>query len=481
MFPTVCQAFLPFFSKNVLKSVTVSLWGEKKLALQTEDVESSFYAFQHHRMESLYPVAGETKRLFCRSFVKNTGTRQTMGYSFTKMRGMMLTSSNQSDALGARLAAGLDVLVTSVSCGAGHIRAAQAVAAHVLRLRSDLRCIHHDLAADMPRWFRSLYVGGYNTLVSRCPTLFGLLYDSSDAGDDPQPTFWQRRAYWLQSLAMRRVLHGLEDHPPRVIVHAHYLLPPAIHSHWHGQKPPFPQAVCVTDYEIHRYWRMEGIDKWFVANDLCRESLAGMGIDRQKIDVTGIPLLPCWSEPSDPARMQAELALEPGRRVMLLSAGASFVSHGFEQTITACLAALPEAHCIVLTGRNRQLQETLERMRPRYPRLRVVPFTERVPELMSAADLLVTKPGGLTTSEALTRGLPMIFVNPVPGQEVCNAEHLIAAGVAIRAYHPRTLPIHIKTLLGDKSRLEDMRHKALALAKPDAGRKIAEWAIAQTR
>jgi processive 1,2-diacylglycerol beta-glucosyltransferase len=143
--------------------------------------------------------------------------------------------------------------------------------------------------------------------------------------------------------------------------------------------------------------------------------------------------------------------------------------------ITELLKTEPQLQVIVMTGKNLALREALVSLEHEYAdRLRVIGFTEDVATLMMAADLAITKPGGLSTSECLVCGLPMLLVNPIPGQEERNAAFLMQEGVAQRADDPLTLQFRLNKLLSDPERLASMRQRAIALGKQHAAFHVLE-------
>ena len=143
---------------------------------------------------------------------------------------------------------------------------------------------------------------------------------------------------------------------------------------------------------------------------------------------------------------------------------------GNMDAMTSRLLALdPTIQLIVLAGKNSALLESLQSLSATYPgRLLAMGFTQEVHALMACTDLVITKPGGLSTSECLVMGLPMLLVNPIPGQEERNAAFLLQEGVAVRADDPATLAYRLQDLLYHPARLITMRERAQALAKPHA-------------
>ncbi len=190
--------------------------------------------------------------------------------------------------------------------------------------------------------------------------------------------------------------------------------------------------------------------------------------------MSGIPVMPVFDTSPDKLAAAARLELNPDRFTVLLMGGGAGI--GMDPVwIAELLKIQPQLQVIVMTGKNLALREALASLEHEYAdRLRVIGFTEDVATLMMAADLAITKPGGLSTSECLVCGLPMLLVNPIPGQEERNAAFLMQEGVAQRADDPLTLQFRLQKLLSDPERLASMRQRAIALGKPRAAFHVLE-------
>jgi processive 1,2-diacylglycerol beta-glucosyltransferase len=232
--------------------------------------------------------------------------------------------------------------------------------------------------------------------------------------------------------------------------------------------------VQVTDFDLHQMWLHPGVSGYFVANEELAFRLESQGVARDAIVVTGIPVMPGFTtRPTRPVAA-ARLQLNPTQFTVLLMGGGAGM--GMDPAwIEGLLKGHPTLQIVVMTGRNGVLREALSRLQRDYPeRLRPVGFTDDVAGLMMAADLAITKPGGLSTSECLVCGLPMLLVNPIPGQEERNAAFLLQEGVAVRADDPLTLQFRLQKLIADPDRLTSMRQRALALGKPGAAHEVLE-------
>jgi processive 1,2-diacylglycerol beta-glucosyltransferase len=242
-------------------------------------------------------------------------------------------------------------------------------------------------------------------------------------------------------------------------------------------------AIVVTDYDVHAMWLCRTVDRYFVALQESAEYLEAIGVPREKVRVTGIPIDPLFELPVDRCAARRKLGLSLDSRVVLISAGGYGVGP-VEQLVGDLLALKRPWQIVAIAGKSEQLKKHLERLARAAgklveggDRLVVVGFTKEMDQYMAAADVLVGKAGGLTTSEALARALPMVLIEPIPGQEERNADHLLEAGAAIRCNNLPAAAWKISALLENVERLQTMSAAAKAMARPAAARTIVEDAL----
>ncbi len=203
-----------------------------------------------------------------------------------------------------------------------------------------------------------------------------------------------------------------------------------------------------------------------------------LGIDAARMKVTGIPVDPAFMEPMEKSEARRRCSLDPALFTILVSAGGYGVGP-IELLIAEILRLKIPVQVVVIAGRSLELKATLDELaaqqNPSQP-VKLVPvgYTTHMHEFMAAADLLIGKPGGLTTSEAMARNLPVCIVNPIPGQEERNSDHLLEQGVAIRCNNLPTLAYKIENLLANPERLSAMRAATHAVARPSAALDIVQ-------
>lgn len=362
------------------------------------------------------------------------------------------------------------ILVLSVSAGAGHVRAAQAIVAHANADFGMLDVRHVDMMSLVPGWFRKVYSDLYIKLASGLPEAWGWLYRKTDR--EPGGSLAQRARRMVQRLCARRLFELVADFAPDAIVCTHFLPAEVLGTAIHQHEIDVPLWVQVTDFDLHQMWVHDGVTGYFVANEELSWRLHSAGVPAERAIVTGIPVMPGFVHRPDRGNAAARLALDATKTTVLMMGGGSGI--GMDAVmVRRLLEQLPDMQLVVMAGRNRTLLATLTAMAADFPdQLRAIGFTDEVPALMACADLAITKPGGLSTSECLVAGLPMLLVNPIPGQEERNAAWLMQEGVALRADDPVTLQFRLSRLLHDRSSLARMRTKALSLAAPRAAHEL---------
>jgi processive 1,2-diacylglycerol beta-glucosyltransferase len=369
------------------------------------------------------------------------------------------------------------VLLLSASSGAGQVRAAQALE-KAFSARGDCVVEHIDALHYVSKIFQRLYDQTYIAMVRRAPELMGVLYERTD-----QPWHQPRRRPALDRLNTAPMIRLLKRIQPDLCVATHFL--PAEIIAWLIAKRRLRarNAIVVTDYDVHAMWLCRTVDRYYVAIEEAAEYLARIGVPREKLKVTGIPIDPLFAASLDRAAARKHLGLDAGATVILVAAGGYGIGP-VEQLVKDLLALQQPWQIVAVAGKSEKIQKRLEELAKgagNFPtgsrRLWVAGFTTEMDKYMAAADLMVGKAGGLTTSEALARALPMALVEPIPGQEERNADHLLEAGAAIRCNNLPAAAWKIAGLLGDSARLARMKEAARSLGRPGAAAAIAEDAI----
>ncbi len=369
------------------------------------------------------------------------------------------------------------VLLLSASAGAGHIRAAQAIERAMIEMNAAQEVLHVDALQYTNKLFRTLYSKAYIELVNRAPDALGWLYDQFD-----KPWENERRRLALNKLNARPFIKMVEEFNADICISTHFL--PAELISWLKAKRRLvcPQAVVVTDFDAHAMWLCHHYEQYFVALDETKVYLEKLGIAPHKISVTGIPIDPIFSRRKDKSEMRTKHNLKPDVTTILVSAG-GFGVGPIKQILQSLLHLKHQVQVVAICGRNEELKNEIQQIADELPphhhvAMKPIGYTTEMDEYMAASDILLGKPGGLTTSEALAMGLRFVIVNPIPGQEERNSDHLLENGAAIRCNNLPVLAYKIDCLLDDQERFKKMQANALKLARPRAAFDIVEKLLA---
>ena len=367
------------------------------------------------------------------------------------------------------------VLIIATSAGAGHIRAAQALEAAFHEIRPGLEILNIDALAYVLKPVRRIYAGGYLAMVNKTPTLWGYLYETTDREDAKSKT--KQFFEFLQNLNANRLLRFVGKTAPDHIVCTHFL-PVNVLSGWMKKKGiEIPLSVVMTDFDVHELWVNPGVKHYFVATDVMAWKLVKRGLPPESVSASGIPIHPTFLRRQDRRFLREKFGLDVRTpTVAILSGG--FGLGQVDRVLTTVLEA-PIEHrgiqVIVVAGRNKALKAKIDSHPvPKGSKVISFGFIENMEEVMEVSDLLVTKPGGLTASEALAKGLPMLIVFPIPGQEARNSDYLLEHCSAVKAQDFEELQYKVAQLLGNPARLKVLRERALAIAKPRACFTIAQ-------
>lgn len=370
------------------------------------------------------------------------------------------------------------MLILSASIGGGHVAAAKALLAACET--QGAAAAHVDLLEHTALPFRRLYRQAYFDLVRTVPDLVEWVGRSFDRRPSEFKGVQARLRARVTRLLSYEVPRMIDRYRPDVLVHTHFLGAEIVSGRTRRHRP-LPQAEVITDFTAHAFWLQPGIARYFVASDDVRAQLQAAGVDEHRVRVTGIPIDERFTRLPGRGAARDELGVVGERDVLLLLA-----SGLGEKTLTAILdqvvAVRWPLHVMVVCGRSADLltlaRSYVERVSPPVA-YTVAGLVSDMPTRMAAADILISKPGGLTSSEALASRLPMMLVSPYPLQEEINANVLLEHGVAVRVEPISTLTHKLKRLLETPARLEEMRANCAELARPEAAATVAATLLSE--
>ena len=377
------------------------------------------------------------------------------------------SKASNGDANGPRIA------ILHATAGSGHKRAAQALATAFGAIRPDVLVREVDTLVFASRLYRGTYAASYNAMAARAPRLWGVLYHSWALAPVNRGTAPMRLA--VDRLNLRRLVRVAVRERPDAIVCTHFLPVEAL-SHARGAgRLRVPLYCVITDFGAHPFWVFPHVDRYFVASDTVRDELVALGVPRAHVSVTGIPIDPRFAQPIGRDAARAQLGISATAPMVLIMGGGSGV--GPLADLAVRLARLPQAPSVVVVcGTNARLRREVERAaREDVTRgtIRALGFTDQVDSLLEACDVVVSKAGGLTSSEALVKHAPLVVYKPTPGQEVRNAEYLEQGRAARLADSIEEVETVVKEWLADPTARAAVREASSQLAKPHAAEEIA--------
>jgi processive 1,2-diacylglycerol beta-glucosyltransferase len=366
------------------------------------------------------------------------------------------------------------VLIFHVRAGAGHERAARAVERAIQQLDPHAEPIVKDALEYSSPLFRAFYASTYNRMVARAPRVWGIVYKGAEK--TPIEGFRQEVRTRLTLWNCRGYLEAVEKYKPDAVLCTQFLPAEVFAFLRERGMLRVPVSTAITDYSIHPIWVYRGMDRYYVASDVTKEQLVDTGVvSEDRIEVTGVPIDPRFAVAMPQAEARKALGLDPDpSRLTVLLVGGGFGWGPLEGMMDVILALPEKVQVLAITGRNEQLRHELNlRARGKEARVKVHGFTDQIDLFMAASDVLVGKSGGLTTSESMARGLPMVVYRPIPGQEERNCDFLLEAGAAVRAHDLDELHYRLQHFVADPEHLARMRGKAAGIGRPRSAFDVA--------
>lgn len=403
-----------------------------------------------------------------------------------------------------------------MTAGAGHRRAAEAIAEAARRLIPDVEVHCVDLLDYAPATARRSYPASYRALVSKLLWLWALGYGLLD---QPWfvPIYQPLRRAWNRLIA-RRFVNWVEQLKPDWMIATHFFPGDVLADAGGGQWMRSRGVVVVTDLFPHRLWLTSPARAFVVGSEKTKELCAARGIDPKRIAALGIPVAQAFGAPHDRTALRSQLSLDPQRLTVLISSGGMGngpIVEVVEQLLDVDHANPGRLQLLVVCGENAEMHTLLQsHARQAATPMRVFGFvgnpagsashgeaeprssdslgggvppratgTDRaaavhaglhMSDLMAASDMMITKAGGLTVTEALASGLPMIFCGNIPGQEQFNAEYVVEQEAGVMGKTPQDAVRAVVQLIEEPKRLEQLRQRARTLAKPRAAEELVQ-------
>lgn len=387
------------------------------------------------------------------------------------------------------------VLIMSASTGGGHNRAARAIKEELESRTIDNMSIECEIVDSLKlvnNTMDKVISRGYEKSALYTPKAYGSVYRFSETTIASKNEF---KTNPLTSLMARKFKHLLNESTPDLIIGTHPFPMIALstlkknnnihslslsESFYKSTKVDIPPMISVlTDYTTHSTWIQNEIDYYIVGHEYVKELLVYEGVDSEKVKAFGIPVEKSFLSHRDRETVLTELGLSPEKLTVLLMGG-SFGAGNIKETLEDLIAIDRDFQILVITGRNEHLKDKLSKMLDstiHNKNICLLGYTNKINDILASIDVLISKPGGLTTTEALLNDVPMIVPYFIPGQEEENLDFLTNCGAALRTTKKYSLPVLLKVLIDDPSRLDNLRKNIKSIRKFDSAVNISNLVV----
>ncbi len=365
----------------------------------------------------------------------------------------------------------MNILILSASTGGGHLKASRALESYILENETDANIKVVDTLEYINPFINKIVTKGYLVLAKYLNTLYKSIYSSTDKSGIL--TCLVTRLIFLFS---KKLLPLIDEFSPDVVITTHPF-PTEMISILKGNKSTKVPSICImTDYAPHNTWIKPNIDEYCVACEDMVEGMINRGIASNKVHPYGIPVYNGFfnQDEEDKKLLLKDLELSENKMTVLVMAG-SFGVYNIEK-IYKNISNIPmDFQIIILTGNNKILYNKIkEQIKFSNKQTKLIKFTNEVHRYMNLADVLITKPGGLTVSEALAANLPLITFDAIPGQEEANAKFLLDHGMSISIGRGDNCSEAIEALLKDEDKLKEIKENCMKFDKSNSASELLE-------
>lgn len=367
------------------------------------------------------------------------------------------------------------ILIFYGSYGGGHLSAARSIKEYIDLNYKDTETYMVDCIEYINKALNKVTTKAYSEMAKSAHWAWKKLYYGSENGAFAKVN---DKAQKLLSIKLNKLL---QDYNPDLIISTHPFSSHMCAILKKKKKINSKIATIITDYAPHKQWLMHPayVDYFFVAHDGMKQDLLKRGIKENQIKVTGIPLSNRFLAHYNKEKILSEFNLSINKKTILFFAGGEqgFGKDKIFNMLKTIINAFPSLQIIAISGKNDKMKKHFDELvleTNSNETVKIIKYTNKIAELMSVSDLVITKPGGLTTTESLASGLPIIVINPIPGQEEENAEFLEEKGVAVWIKKHDNIEKELYEIFNSPDKLQSMKINARLLAKKNSTRDICE-------
>ena len=366
-----------------------------------------------------------------------------------------------------------NILIFYASYGGGHLNAAKSINEYILNNFKDINTELIDCMKYVNKTIEKVTTTAYREAAKKAPWVWGRIYNDSQRGPLAHIS---TRTNMIMAI---KLLKLLREKKPDLIISTHPFGSQMCSYLKRKRKISAKIATIMTDFAPHDQWLVgkDFTDFYFVSNDQMKQYLVEKNIDSNKVFVTGIPLSSRFLLKYNREEILHNYNLKDNIKTVLFFGGGEFgLGKSHTYNILDSLIKIPkDIQIVAISGKNEKMNSKFKEIvanNNASDRVQVLKFTDQVPELMSISDLVITKPGGMTTTEALASSLPMIVINPIPGQEEENAKFLESKGVCIWIKNDDDCFTVLNDLFSNTDKLNKMKENASLLGRPNSTRDI---------
>ena len=364
------------------------------------------------------------------------------------------------------------ILIFYASYGGGHLSAAKSIKQYIDENYTDVQTEMIDCVKYINKALDKVTTAAYREMAKKAPWAWEQVYYKSQNGLLSKVSTSSNK---IMAVKMAKLFREFD---PDIVISTHPFGSQMTSYLKQKGKTNCLLATIMTDFAPHEQWLIGNkfVDFYFVSNSSMKDKMVQNSIDESKIFVTGIPISNRFLQTYDKKEICNLFELDLNKKIVLFFAGGEY-GLGKDKTVAIldCLSDFDDIQVIAIAGKNEKMKKEFEEIvakKHKEATIKVLPFTDKVPELMSISDLVITKPGGLTTSESLASSLPLIIINPIPGQEEENAEFLEASGCAVWLKKHDDPKEVLEKVLFNGEVLSKMKENSIRLSKKNSTKDI---------
>lgn len=367
------------------------------------------------------------------------------------------------------------IMILYASVGGGHFKAADGIKNYIIENYPEYKVEMIDALHYTSKVVDKIVIDSYLNMAKYSPKVWGDIYKYSE-----KQYSVANFSNMVQKMLSQKLFKLFKDEQPDIVISTHPFITAMVASLKKHNKTSARLCVVITDYASHKFWelRPEFVDMYFVASEEIKYDLIHKNISAEKISVTGIPVGPAFLKDYNKNDIYKDFGLSPNKKTFLFFAGGQYGASNVKEFFKSLLSIDENIQIVAVAGKSAKSQNMFKKLSQNSSKKVVIlGYTSKVPELMAISNFVVSKPGGLTTTEILTSKVPFIIINPIPGQEEENANFLTNNGAAVRIWDVRKATPFINQLISDEFRIQNMKAMQEHIARPNSTKDIVEIII----